>query len=253
MKFQFSIAAAILGFVSSGPTGAVIGFLVGMYIDYVNGPKDEDQQDAQQRTRFQSHHYRYPPVDFKNSLLILIAAIMNADGSVLKSELELVKAMLVRTYGEYEAKNLLLRLRDYLKESHNLAEVCRNLRMRMSYSPRLELVHILFRISRADGEISAAEINLIQQIATQLGISTPDYLSIRAMFVSSPDSDYQILEISTSATEEEAKKAYRKMVMRFHPDRLQGLDQSEIKAAEAKFIKVQQAYENIKKAKGWKG
>jgi DnaJ like chaperone protein len=167
--------------------------------------------------------------------------------------LELVKAMLVRTYGEYEAKNLLLRLRDYLKESHNLAEVCRNLRMRMSYSPRLELVHILFRISRADGEISAAEINLIQQIATQLGISTPDYLSIRAMFVSSPDSDYQILEISTSATEEEAKKAYRKMVMRFHPDRLQGLDQSEIKAAEAKFIKVQQAYENIKKAKGWKG
>jgi DnaJ like chaperone protein len=86
-----------------------------------------------------------------------------------------------------------------------------------------------------------------------VGISTPDYLSIRAMFVSSPDSDYQILEISTSATEEEAKKAYRKMVMRFHPDRLQGLDQSEIKAAEAKFIKVQQAYENIKKAKGWKG
>jgi DnaJ like chaperone protein len=43
------------------------------------------------------------------------------------------------------------------------------------------------------------------------------------------------------------------MVMRFHPDRLQGLDESEIKAAEAKFIKVQQAYENIKKAKGWKG
>ncbi len=251
MKFQFSIVAAILGFTSSGPTGAVIGFLIGMYIDYVNGPKEEDTPEYQQRPRYQSHQDRYPPVDFKNSLLILIAAIMNADGSVLKSELELVKAMLVRTYGEHEAKSLLLKLRDYLKQSHNLAEVCRNLRMRMSYSPRLELVHILFRISRADGDISAAEINLIQLIATQLGISTPDYLSIRAMFVSSPDSDYQILEIPTSATEEEAKKAYRKMVMRFHPDRLQGLDDSEKKAAEAKFIKVQQAYENIKKAKGW--
>jgi DnaJ like chaperone protein len=123
----------------------------------------------------------------------------------------------------------------------------------MSYSPRLELVHVLFRISRADGDISASELNLIQQIATQLGISTPDYLSIRAMFVSSPDSDYQILEITANATEEETKKAYRKMVMRFHPDRLHDLDDAERKAAEAKFIKVQQAYENIKKAKGWKG
>jgi len=253
VKFQFAIIAAILGFTSSGPTGAVIGFLVGMYIDYVNGPKDEDDPEYQKRTRFQQRSDRYPPVDFKNSLLILIAAIMNADGSVLKSELELVKAMLVRTYGEDEAKILLLRLRDYLKESHNLSEVCRNLRMRMSYSPRLELVHVLFRISRADGDISPSELSLIQQIATQLGISTPDFLSIRAMFVTSPDSDYQILEITPTATEEEAKKAYRKMVMRFHPDRLQGLDDAEKKAAEAKFIKVQQAYENVKKAKGWKG
>lgn len=250
MKFQFAVIAAIFGLISSGPTGAVIGFLVGMYIDYVNGPKDEPNP-SQQKSRFQDHSNRYPPVDFKNSLLILIAAIMNADGSVLKSELELVKGMLIRTYGEDEARQLLLRLRDYLKQSQNLAEVCRNLRMRMSYSPRLELVHVLFRISRADGEISHAEIQLIQQIATQLGISTPDYLSIRAMFVSSPDSDYQILEIPTSATEEETKKAYRKMVMRFHPDRLQGLDDSEKKAAEGKFLKVQQAYENIKKSKGW--
>ena len=255
MKFQFSIAGAVLGLMSSGPTGAVIGFLVGMYIDFVNTPESERNKTSsayQQRSHRQDYYSdNYPPSDFKNSLLILIAATMNADGSVLRSELDMVKSMLIRTYGEDEARMLLLRLRDYLKQSHNLAEVCRNLRNRMGYSPRLELLHVLFRISRADGDISAPEINLLQQIATQLGISTPDYLSIRAMFVSSADSDFQILEISTSATEEEAKKAYRKMVMRFHPDRLGGLDDAEKKAAESKFIKVQQAYENIKKSKGW--
>ena len=85
MKLQFAIIAAILGFVSSGPTGAVVGFLVGMYIDYVNGPKEEESPEYQRRTRSQYHHDRYPPVDFKNSLLILIAAIMNADGSALVS------------------------------------------------------------------------------------------------------------------------------------------------------------------------
>jgi len=176
---------------------------------------------------------------------------MKADGVAMKSELDMVKSMLIRTYGEDESRLLLLRLRDYLKQDHNLYEVCRNLRNRMGYSPRLELVHILFRISRADGDISQAEISLIEQVATQLGISTPDYLSLRAMFVQSTDSDYKILDVSANATEEELKKAYRKLAMRFHPDRLQGLSDNEKKSAEDKFLRVQKAYDNIKKKNGW--
>ena len=177
---------------------------------------------------------------------------MKADCVAMKSELDLVKSMLLRTYGENESRLMLLKLRDYLKEEHNLYDVCRNLRNRMGYSPRLELVHILFRISRADGVISDAEIQLIQQVATQLGISTPDYLSLRAMFVESVDSDYKILDVTNSATEEEVKKAYRKLALRFHPDRLQGLSDNEKKSAEDKFIRVQKAYENIKRKNGWK-
>ena len=62
---------------------------------------------------------------------------------------------------------------------------------------------------------------------------------------------YEVLGVAKGASDEELKKAYRKMVMRFHPDRLGGLDDAEKKAAESKFLKVQQAYENIKKSKGW--
>lgn len=230
-----------------------------MYFDYLgeqkNSSNDPEATHGRQNNYYQSSsqtgYNHHSPVDFQNSMLILIAAIMNADGSVMKAELDIVKSMLLRTYGEEEAKHMLLRLRDFLKQNHNLNEVCRNLRIRMSYSPRLELVHVLFRISRADGEISPSELNLIQMIATQLGISTPDFLSIKAMFVSTPNSDFQILEIQPNANEEEVKKAYRRMVMRFHPDRLQGLSDAEKKAAESKFIHVQKAYENIKKAKNW--
>lgn len=250
MKLHFSIIAAVFGFVASGPLGAIIGFLIGMYIDYSRNSSTQNKSNYGP-----SENTSYPranqPQDFKHSLLILISAIMNADGSVMKSELEMVKSMLVRTYGKDESLKLLLRLRELIKQSHNLIEVCRNLRIRMHYASRLELVHILFRISQADSHISNPELALIQHIATQLGISTPDYLSIRAMFVVSVNSDYQILEISPSAGEEETKKAYRKMVMRFHPDRLQGLNSAEKKAAEAKFISVQKAYEHIKKNKSW--
>ena len=169
--------------------------MIGSYIDHAYGGSDQESNDS---NSFANTNYQNPnthPADFKNSLLILIAAVMKADGAAMKSELDLVKSMLLRTYGENESRLMLLKLRDFLKEEHNLNEICRNLRNRMSYSPRLELIHILFRISRADGVISDAEIQLIQHVATQLGISTPDYLSLRAMFVESVDSDYKILDV----------------------------------------------------------
>lgn len=254
---NFRLVGAVIGLISSGFFGAIIGFLIGSYIDYAVQGNDQNQTGNTNYQRNFSGGYQYQqssfqsPSDFQNSLLILIAAIMKADGNAAKSELDMVKSMLLRTYGEDQTRVMLLKLRDYLKETHNLYEVCRNLRSRMGYSARLELVHVLFRISRADGVISKSELIIIDSVANQLGISTPDYLSLKAMFVDSSDSDYKILDVSSSATEEEVKKAYRKLALRFHPDRLQGLSDSEKKAAEEKFLRVQSAYEGIKKKNGW--
>ncbi len=239
----FTIVGAIIGFASSGIPGAAFGLLIGMYIDRMSSGEDAPSIDRPPTASARSY-------DFRDNLLILIAAIMKADGALLKSELDLVKQMLVRTYGEEEARILLLRLREYTKQTHNLAQVCRDLRMRMGYSQRLEIVHVLFRISRADGNISQSELQILQMVSTQLGISTPDFLSLRAMFVSSPDSDYQILEIKPEASDEEVKKAYRKMAMRFHPDRLGDLSMAEKKQAEEKFVRVHKAYESIRKKRG---
>jgi DnaJ like chaperone protein len=243
LKISIAITGAIIGLISGGPIGAVIGFLIGMYIEYAAS------SDSQQRP--EQSHREPPPTDFTRHLLILIAAVMNADGSAMRSELDLVKRMLVRTYGEQRATHLLLILREMLKEKQEVTFVCRQIRGQMAYSQRLELLHVLFRISRADSDINPSELQLLQHIATQMGITTPDFLSLRAMFVSSPDSDYKILDVNPNASEEEVKKSYRKMAMRFHPDRLLGLSDNEKKAAEEKFLSVQKAYENIKRKRGW--
>ncbi len=177
---------------------------------------------------------------------------MNADGSAMKSELELVKRMLTRTYGEQTAQQMLLVLREMLKQRQDVTMVCRQIRGQMAYSQRLELMHVLFRISRADGEINTSEMQMLQQISSQMAITTPDFLSLRAMFVSSPDSEFQILEISATATEDEVKKAYRKMAMKYHPDKVRGLGEQHEKSANEKFIKVQEAYEQIKTERDFK-
>lgn len=248
MRIQIAIVGATIGLISGGVFGAVIGFLIGLYVDYITSESSEDSSQGNNARR------RQPEQDegFGMSLLILIAATMNADGVTLKSELEMVKSMLVRTYGEHRAKQMLLVLRELIKQRQDVTMVCRQFRGRMAYSQRLELLHVLFRISRADGEINQKELELLNYIGVHLGISHPDYLALSAMFVSTPDSDYKILDVLPGADETEVKKAYRTMAMRFHPDRLTGLSDAEKNAAQEKFIKVQKAYESIKRKKGWK-
>lgn len=247
MKIQIALAGAVIGFMASGPLGAVIGFLVGLYIEFVSKDNSTAQGD-QVENRFEN---RPKPNDFNYSLLILIASIMNADGVAMKSELELVKRMLIRTYGEEKTRSMLLELRELIKERHDVASVCRQIRIRMAYSQRLELLHILFRVSKADNDINNEEMQMLNYISVHLGITTADFMTLRAMFVRSPDSAYKILDVTQSASEEDVKKAYRKMAMRFHPDRLVGLSEDEKKAAHEKFLKVQMAYDTIKKQKGW--
>jgi DnaJ like chaperone protein len=71
------------------------------------------------------------------------------------------------------------------------------------------------------------------------------------MFVRETGGDYKILEVTPDASDSEVKKAYRKMAMKYHPDKVSHLGQDVKKQAEEKFRKVQEAYENIKKARGF--
>jgi DnaJ like chaperone protein len=117
----------------------------------------------------------------------------------------------------------------------------------MDYSSRLQLLHLLFNIAVADGMVNAAEIDAIEKMAGYLGIASSDYMSIRNMFVPETDSAYKILEIEPSATDDEVKKAYRRMAMKYHPDKVGHLGEEFRKSADEKFKKVNEAYEKIKK------
>jgi len=71
-----------------------------------------------------------------------------------------------------------------------------------------------------------------------------------SMFVPSTDAAYKILEIKPEDSDEEVKKAYRRMAMKYHPDKVSYLGEEFKKTAHEKFQKVNQAYEQIKKERG---
>ena len=181
------------------------------------------------------------------SLLVLVAAVMKADGKVLKSELDYVKKFLVHNFGEASATEAIRMLRDLLNQTIPISEVCRQIKQNMNYSARLQLLHFLFGIALADGEVDEREKNLINQISREMGLTDKDFESIQAMFVPNTEGDYKILEIEPSVNDEEVKKAYRRMAMKYHPDKVSHLGEDFQNAAKEKFQKVNQAYENIKK------
>jgi DnaJ like chaperone protein len=226
-----------LGFIMGGPIGGLLGFLAGSMIDGATVGYGTYATEAGRTT----------PGAFGVSLLVLIAAVMKADGKVVKSELDYVRQFFVRQFGKDSAAEASIMLRDLLKKDIPLKDVCQQIERGMDYSSRLQLLHLLFNVSLADGNIHPSELDVIDRISQYLGISSADFMSIKNMFVPETDSSYKILEIEKTATNDDVKKAYRKMAMKYHPDKVSHLGEDYRKSADEKFKKVNEAYEKIKK------
>jgi DnaJ like chaperone protein len=226
-----------LGFVMGGPIGGLLGFLVGSVIDNTTLETSAYTQGTARTTQG----------DFGMSLLVLVAAVMKVDGTIVKSELDYVKQFFVRQFGQESAKQALLMLKDLLKQEIPVMDVCLQIKGNMDYSSRLQLLHLLFNISLADTTIHPSEIQIIERISGYLGVASGDFLSIKNMFIPETDSSYKILEIEPSSSNDEVKKAYRRMAMKYHPDKVSHLGEEFRRSADDKFKKVNEAYEKIKK------
>jgi DnaJ like chaperone protein len=219
-----------LGWVLGGPIGGILGFTIGSIFDGSAKAGSIENQRG----------------NFAASLIVLLAAVMKADGKVMKSELDYVKGFFNQNFGYEKSTEALLMLRDILKQNIPLNDVCMQIQKNMAYSERLQLIHLLFAVSNADGRIDKAEISVIKQIAEGLNIDPKDYVSIQSMFVKDPDSAYKILEITPDATDSQIKKAYRRMAVKYHPDKVAHLGEDFQKSAKEKFQKVNEAYETLK-------
>lgn len=248
---MYRIIGAILGYLVYRFPGAVIGFILGGIIERITSKETGRGGGFQEVFRGQRDD-RVTPADFELNLLSLASIVIKADGTVNQSELDYVRQYFVQSYGKERANATFKVFNEVIKNRTISAQnICALLRQRTRYESRLQILHFLFSIANADGHVSDAEVREINNIARNLQIQGRDFESIKAMFFKNPDSAYRILEIERTATVNEIKKAYREMAKKYHPDKLQHMDEAYQKGAQEKFQKVQEAYEQVQKERGF--
>lgn len=266
MSFAKWIGGA-LGWSFGGPIGAIIGLAIGSFVDNLAengtpllGERQTGRQPGRQPKReryrkkpnYNTQRPRTQSGDFEVSLLILASIIIKADGKQDQRELDFVRQQFRNMYGAERANHAFELFKRVTKQNISMRQVCLQIKQMMDHASRLQLLHFLFGIAKADGHVSENEMRQIYTMSGYLGISNKDYESIKAMFYNSANNAYKILEIEKSVTDDEVKKAYRKMAKKYHPDRVGHLGKEHQEGAEEKFRQVQEAYEYIQKERGFK-
>lgn len=267
---MFTFLGIVIGIITGGFWGGVLGFFIGSFIDGVSMRKKAYRRQ---------HHYSQD--EFITIILVLTAAVMKIDGDVKVSELDYVKNYLRKNFSTEKAQRLLLELRDILEKNYSVEAACDELRSNATIHEKLYVVQFLFGLAGADGQFSQQELTIIQQIADSIGVSRMDFESIKSMYMfynqgygqssyggysyggystggssystasrDTLENDYRILEVSSTATDDEVKKAYRTMAKKYHPDKVNHLGEEIRRDAEEKFSKMNQAYERIKRSRG---
>ncbi|PKO95921.1 MAG: molecular chaperone DnaJ [Bacteroidetes bacterium HGW-Bacteroidetes-7] len=236
MGFSKWISGAI-GWAVAGPIGGILGFAMASILEngkFISGNGNGNEQRN----------------SFLVSLLVLSSAVMKADGKILKSELDYVKAFLITNFGTEAASEALLYLKELLEKEIDITSVGSQIGLNMQYEARIQLLHYLTGIAKADGRVSDSELGILKQIAIAMGVSQRESEAVFAMFKVDDDSLYKVLEIDRNATDQEIKRAYKRLAVKHHPDKVSNLGPDVQRAAEERFKSISLAYEKIKKERG---
>ena len=207
---------------------------------------------------------------FERMLMMLVAEVIRVDKVDTSSEVLYIQEALSKHFSAGKVANLMNWLKENLDESHDYVMVCRALAGRFELSSRMQLLHLLVGIVTADGLLKKKEYEMVKEMARHMRVPYMILSHVMAMFQyekewerwkkrsysrpkarskTSLNQAYAILGIGSSVSDKAVKKAYRKLAVLHHPDKVIHLGKEHQKVAKEKFQKIQEAYEIIKKSR----
>ena len=188
-------------------------------------------------------------------LLKLCSLLIKADGQVEDSEIQAVRLFFKKIFGDKKANQLFKELKsrsDIPDDPRAIVGLMRDLLEPQKY---YVIIEFLFSLAAVDGKIAIEEEELIFTVGYAFGFTKEKLIELRRLFNTKTNTaagkseklsrSYEILGLSPEATLEDIKKAYRRLSMEYHPDRLVDVSEGLKKLAESKFIEIKDAYDII--------
>ena len=193
--------------------------------------------------------------DYELCLLQLCTLMIKADGKVEQSEIDSVRRFFKKIFGEQKAKILFSEIKKRKDIPTDIESIVRVLKRNLEPQKYYVIIEFMFALAAVDGNISVEEEALVFELGYDFGFSKEKLLELKRLFFTKTSSKgtsqdsitraYEILGIDQSATLSEVKKAYRKLSMEYHPDRLTGVSEAIKKIAQEKFIEIKSSYDII--------
>lgn len=243
MSWMGKIIGGGLGMVFGGPLGAVIGATLGhTFVDSQGGVGSRVANLSRVETR---------QMVFFATTFAMLGKMAKADGRVSQEEIRIVETFIRDRLGlTGQVRDLAVKIFNEAKDNATpFGAYARQFgdMFAQDHQMRAMFFEILYTLAMADGTLHPAEDALLKEALGTLRLETSLYDDLRGK-MPAMDHHYAVLGISADASDEELKRAYRKAVQEYHPDKIvsKGLPEEFTKFAEEKFKEINASYETIK-------
>lgn len=244
----------ILGAIRFRTFGAFAGFFLGIFIEELLEGKSSLFGSADRS----NHSSEQQLSAYQEKLVVLIAALLKTNRTITQEQSHYILKYFYRQFGTPKGKFLYAKLRkivgqqiDYIGSSKSFSGINRD--------GKYQIVNFLYGLTKVNRPMHEEEKKVLELIAMNIGMAQNDFEFIisdhqsqrktQASYVSRfSHSHYQTLGVNEQATIQELKKAYRLLVLKFHPDKTTLAKE----LAAVKFQEVQEAYDAIRALKGIK-
>jgi DnaJ like chaperone protein len=248
------------GFMLGGPLGALLGASLGHNFDKgVDGLGDQEQLGFIDIEKVQSA--------FFTATFSMMGHLAKSDGQITKAEIAVAESVMQQMRLSPQQKKVAISLFEKGKQPdfpvraalEQLRQECNRRRSLLQM-----FIEILIVTALADGGLQAAERQVLDNAAAAVGFSRQEFQSILQRLQASQHMHgkhestasrladaYRTLGVDKSASEDEIKRAYRRLMNQHHPDKLvaKGLPQEMMDMANQKTQEIKAAYELIRSSR----
>jgi DnaJ like chaperone protein len=253
MSWFGKITGGTLGFMMGGPLGAIAGAALGHSIF------DADAQNSQGRISSKEEQ----EMVFFVSIFTLVGKMAKADGKISQDEIDYIEHFIQNQLklGTKQRDYAISIVRASKEDNSPLLDYIKQFTRFFPHSDmHFMLYEVLYSVAMADGHIHPDEEALLRKISPYLKVPSNIFESMQARFNRGPSgkssatelaNHYKVLECTPEMTDNEIKKTYRKKCREFHPDTLasRGLSEEFMDFAKKEIVRVNEAYEAIKKSR----